>query len=64
MVGPLALLLAASEENGSDGSDVLQWGTVEGVCAVLLLTICYHGVLKQLRDFRGGSAQKPEHHRR
>ncbi len=40
------------------GSDVLAWGSVEGVCAVFLLTILYKGLKKQLADYRHGQGSR------
>ena len=33
-----------------DGSDVLAWGAVEGVCAVFVLTIVWRGLVTQYRN--------------
>jgi hypothetical protein len=49
--------MGAAEESGSD---VLAWGSVEGVCAVFLLTIIYRGLRKQLADYRNGGAAKQD----
>jgi hypothetical protein len=38
---------------GEDGSDVLAWGAVEGMCAVFVLTIVWRGLVKQWREMRG-----------